>query len=496
MSVLENMRKGTDSTSTRVLIGVVVAVFIFWGAGSGSNQSTSVYATINGVAITDTDFRRTFAQAARASGRNLSDEEAEQLKANVITSLIQQEAITQEASRLGITVSPEELQRDIQRDPNFKGEDDKFDPKLYERILKAQNMNAATWEEQVYRKLLMRKIADLVSRSVSVPPSEVRAAFDRDETKLELAFVRLPTTNFLDAVTVSDADRDAFVTQNADKIKARYDESYDRFYNLPKRYQLRTILLRTDIAGADAAAVKARLEAVRAEAAAGADFESLAKRWSEDLSASNGGQLGIQPGAQLDPAIVAAADKAGVGKVTEVVETSRGLQILLVEKVEDAKVISLDEARNEIAVTLLQEQGAPKLVEENAGKIISAWTAAGAPPADLLSQFRLTADTTGEFSLGEPEVPRLGDDAVLRQQLATAKAGYVIPTPMKLKGATFVVAVTTRTEPDPAAFELAKTQIEGRLRYERESKLLEEWVTDVVSRAKVERPVATQASNP
>jgi peptidyl-prolyl cis-trans isomerase D len=496
MSVLENMRKGTDSTSTRVLIGVIVAVFIFWGAGSGSSQSTSIYATINGVAVTDTDFRRTFAQAARAAGRNLTDEEAEQLKGNVITSLIQQEAVTQEATRLGITVSPEELQRDIQRDPNFQGEDGKFDAKLYERLLKAQSMNAPTWEEQVYRKLLMRKIADFVSRSVSVPPSEVRAAYDRDETKLDLTFVRLPTTNFLDGVVVSDADRDAFVTQNADKIKARYDESYDRFYNLPKRYQLRTILLRTDIAGADAAAVRVRLEAVRAEAVAGADFESLAKRWSEDLSASNGGQLGIQPGAQLDPAITAAADAAGVGKVTAVVETSRGLQVLLVEQIEDAKVIPLEDARNDIAVSLLKEQGAPKLVEQTAGAIITAWSAAGAPPADVLATYRLSADTTGEFSLGEPEVPRLGDDAALRAQLATAKVGYVIPTPLKLKGASFVVAVTSRTEPDPAAFELAKTQIEGRLRYERESSLMEQWVTDVVSRAKVERPAATVAANP
>ncbi|MFN7146499.1 MAG: SurA N-terminal domain-containing protein, partial [Myxococcota bacterium] len=119
MSVLENLRKGTDSTSTRLLIGVVVAVFIFWGVGQGSGQ-TSIYATVDGQTITDSDVRRAFATAARQAGRNLTEDEEKELQARVLTDLIEQEALLKEARRLGIAVSDEEVVREYVRIPSFR----------------------------------------------------------------------------------------------------------------------------------------------------------------------------------------------------------------------------------------------------------------------------------------------------------------------------------------------------------------------------------------
>ncbi len=486
MSVLENLRKGTDSTSTRLLIGVVVAVFIFWGVGQGNGDKTSVYATVNGTTITDSDFRRAYVPQARQAGRNLSEDEEKELGAKVLTDLIQQEALVQEADRLGVTVSDEEVVREYVKIPSFQV-DGKFDEKTYLRLLKANNLQRAQFEDDLRRDLLVRKLFDFAGYSVAVTDAELREAYVLDETALDLAFVRLPTSAFLDDVTVSDADRDTFVTQNGDRIKKRYDEGFERFYNLKKRYQLRTILLRTDIPGADEEAVKARAEAVRAEAVAGADFEELAKRWSEDLTASNGGNLGLQAVDQLDPAVTTAADAAGVGKVSEVVKTTRGFQVLLVEKIEDAKVISLDEAKADIAVAMIKEERAPQAVAAFAAKLVEAWKAQGAPPAELLAEQGLSADSTGEFSLGDPEVPRLGDSAELRQQIEKAPAGYVVPVPLQLKDNTFVVAVASRTDADPAKFEENRDRIEGRLRAQRRAAFLEQWTSDVVAQAKVER---------
>ncbi|MFN7133271.1 MAG: SurA N-terminal domain-containing protein, partial [Myxococcales bacterium] len=408
--------------------------------------------------------------------------------ARVLTDLIEQEALLKEARRLGIAVSDEEVVREYVRIPSFQV-DGKFDEKTYLRLLKANNLSRAQFEGDLRRELLVRKLYDLAGHAVVVTDAELREAYLKDGTSLDLAFVRLPVTAFLDDVTVTDAERDTFVTQNADRIKARYDEGYDRFYNLKKRYQLRTILLRTDLPGFEEAAVQARAEAVRAEAVAGADFETLAKRWSEDLTASNGGNLGVQAVDQLDPALVAAADKAGAGNVSEVVKTARGFQILSVEKIDDAKVITLDEAKNDIAVAMIKEEKAPEAVKAYAAKIIEAWKAQGAPPADLLAAKKLSADSTGEFSLGDPEVPRLGDSPELRQQIEKAPAGYVVPVPLDLKGNTFVVGVAARTDADPAKFEENRAMIEGRLRAQRRAALLEQWTSDVVARAKVERNV-------
>lgn len=487
MSVLENLRKGTDSTGTRLLIGVVVAVFIFWGVGQQGNDKTSIYATINGQTITDSDHRRLYIQQARQAGRNLTEDEEQDLRNSVLTSLIEEEALVQEADRLGISVSEEEVAREVVKIPSFAGEDGKFDEKTYLRLLKSNGMTRGQFEMTMHRGLLVKKLADFASRSVAVSATELQAEYLKQETTLDLAFVRLPTAAFLDDVVVSDADRDQFLTQNADRVKARYEESYDRFYNLPKRYQLRTILLRTDLPGADEAAVTARAEAVRAEARAGADFAELAKRWSEDLSASNGGLLGIQAKDQIDAALVTAADAAGVGNVSEVTKSSRGLQILLVEKIEEAKVVTLDEAKPDIAVAMLKDERVPAVVEAYAARIIEAWKANGAPPADLLAEKRLSADSTGAFSLADPEIPRLGSSPELRQQIEKSPAGYVVPVPLKLKDNVFVVSVASRTEADPARFEEARAMLEGRLVAQRRAEFLEQWRTDVVASATIER---------
>ncbi|MDP2309019.1 MAG: SurA N-terminal domain-containing protein [Pseudomonadota bacterium] len=487
MSVLENLRKGTDSTGTRLLIGVVVAVFIFWGVGQNGNDKTYIYASVNGQTITDSDFRRAYSQQARQAGRNLTEDEEKDLGNRVLTSLVEEEALVQEADRLGISVSEEEVAREVVKIPSFAGSDGKFDEKTYLRLLKSNGMSRGQFELSVRRGLLVQKLADFASRSVALSAAELQAEYLKQETTLELAFVRLPTSAFLDDVVVSDADRDAFLTQNADRVKARYDESYDRFYNLPKRYQLRTILLRTDLPGTEPAAVQARAEAVRAEARAGADFAELAKRWSEDLSASTGGLLGLQALDQIDAALVAAADAAGVGNVSQVTQTSRGLQILFVEKIEDAKITTLDEAKPEIAVAMLKEERAPALAEAFAARLIEAWQANGAAPTELLAEKHLAADTTGTFSLADPEVPRLGNDATLRQQIEKAPAGYVVPVPLKLKDTVFVVSVASRTEADPARFEEARTMLEGRLLAQRRSEFLEQWRSDVVATATIER---------
>ncbi len=486
MSVLENLRKGTDSTTTRVLIGAVVAVFIFWGVGQGTGDKTSIYASVNGQAISDNDFRRAYTRQARAAGRNLTEDEEKDLSSTVLTGLVEEEALVQEADRLGISVSEEEVAREVVKIPDFV-KDGKFDEKTYLRLLKANGLSRGQFESSLRRSLLIQKMMDLASHAVAVTEAELKSEYLKQETTLDLAFVRLPTTAFLDDVVVTDADRDAFLLQNADRVKARYDEGFDRFYNLPKRYQLRTILLRTDLPGTDEAAVLARAEAVRAEAAAGADFAELAKRWSEDLSASNGGLLGLQAQDQVDPALVAAADTAGVGKVSAVVKTSRGLQILLVEQIDAAQVITLDEAKPEIATAMLKEERAPAVIDAFAARVIEAWKASGAPPVELLAEKRLAVDTTGAFSLADPEVPRLGDSPDLRQQIETAPAGYVVPVPLKLKDTVFVVSVAERTEADPARFEDTRAMLEGRLVAQRRAAFLEQWRADVVARATIER---------
>src|SRR5262249_53793035 len=155
-------------------------------------------------------------------------------------------------------------------------------------------------------------------------------------------------------------------------IQKAYDAAKDKDYNLPKRYTLSEVLLRTDVPGTDKAAVKAKADQVAAQAASGADFAQLARTWSEDLTASSGGNLGQRTAQQLDSTEVAAAEAAGPGKTTPAFETSRGYAVLQVNAIDDARVIPFEEAQKTIATSMLRSAKVGDVQRAYATKILDA----------------------------------------------------------------------------------------------------------------------------
>lgn len=75
---------------------------------------------------------------------------------------------------------------------------------------------------------------------------------------------------------------------------------------------------------------KKQAEAVLAQVQAGSDFAALAKQYSQDGSASNGGDLGLFSKGQLDPDFENAAFALQPGQVSGVVKTQYGYHIIKV----------------------------------------------------------------------------------------------------------------------------------------------------------------------
>lgn len=487
MSMLDTIRKGIDSSVTRVVIGAVLFAFVFWNVDKKSDKDdATIVATVNGTSITRSDYARVVQATLRSAGSGISNDQREALAANVKQQMIKEEALVQEAERLGFFISDDEIRRDIIKDENFKGEDGKFDEKRFQSILKNNGFTKGSYEILVRRRLMLSRLDEVMSGVVQVSDKEAQEWFRRQQTSVELQYVRLATPTFLDDITVTDAERDAYIAANGPKIEAKYKADYDRFYNIPKRYQLRLILLRSDIAGSDKAVVQAKAEQIRSDALAGKDFAELAKRWSEDLTASAGGGLGIRPAAQFDAAEIAAADAAGVGKVTAVTETSRGFEILLVEKVEEAKVISQEEATPTLAVNLLKEEKVGQVMKDYATSLITAWSSTKMPPVDLLQAQGLSVESTGPFPIAKPDIPMIGTNAEISKLLQTSPPGTVLPQTYEIRGLSYVVVIGSKNEPTQEEFEKQKGMVRAQLLYTRRQSFMEGWSSDVVSRATVE----------
>lgn len=489
MSFLDTLRHGTDSTLTRIIIGVVGVAFVVSMGGRGRNASSEIYAVVDGQAITKSEFDTRMRGAARQAKRALSDEERNRLADSVLEQMILQEVQIQQADALHIGVSDEEVARILKSIDAFK-KDGKFDQHTYERTLRENGQTTDRFEADVRRDLLLQKIEEFARAGVTITDAEVHKTWLAHATEFNVEYVRLPQSAFLDAVTITDAERDAYVAGNKDAIKKRYDEQYESNYNLPKRYTLAEIVLRTDLPGVDKAATKAKADEVAKLAAApGADFAALARTWSEDLTASSGGNLGQRSAAQLDPVLVTAAEAAGVGKVSTAVETGRGYAIVQVQAIDDARVVPLEEAEKSIADAILRESKVGDVQRAYAASIVQAWQTTHAVPRDLTEARKLAVDQTGTFSLDSQEIPGLGAQPMLRDMLATAKVGDVLPLPLENRGTLYVVSLSERTDPTEEDYAAQKQGVRVGLLAAREQDVFEQWRQGLLADATVERMV-------
>ncbi len=493
MTVIEKLRASTESTSTRFIIIVVAAIFAFAGGSSASGQGCAggMAATVNGETVSTTEFEKAVRSNYRRAGADLDDEARGRLASSTLDQLIKQQVQLQEARRLGLAVSDAEVARSVRAQEAFQ-KDGAFDEKTFLEVLARMGFGRTEFEEGQRDYLLLQKLEELAVRGVLVTEAEVRSEWARDNTNVDLTVIRFPPANFYDDIVVSDADRDAYVLANGPAIESKYKADYDRNYNLPKRFHLHTILFRTDLAGADEAAVMAKAESVAKEAQSGAEFSALARRWSEDLSAKDGGDLGILAADSVDPALAAAAETAGAGKVTAVIKTGRGLQVLRVETIEPARVIPLEEAKLTIAAQLIKDDKVEGVAADYAAKVIAAWTPGGPAPTVLAEARSLAVVTTGSFSLGESSIPSVGDGpdvADLLAAVATAKSGDVLPVAVTIKGIPHAVQVTARTEADAAEYQEGSRMVRGRLEYIRRQTFMAAWVASLEAEATIVRYV-------
>ncbi len=109
------------------------------------------------------------------------------------------------------------------------------------------------------------------------------------------------------------------------------------------RFQIAEEKLTTKISNDDAtnAAAKAKAQMVLDKIKGGGDFAELAKQYSEDSSAANGGDLGYLPKGQTVPEFEAAMFALQPGQVSDLVKTKFGYHILKVyDKKDDTVKVS------------------------------------------------------------------------------------------------------------------------------------------------------------
>jgi peptidyl-prolyl cis-trans isomerase D len=118
-----------------------------------------------------------------------------------------------EAARLGLTASDAEVATAIRE--QFKPEDGKpFDQKRYEESIAERYGNIKAFEESVRDDISANKLRAFITSGVTVSEEEVLKEYQRKNSKFDLAYVTVNTTDIAKSITPTDEELKAYFEQN------------------------------------------------------------------------------------------------------------------------------------------------------------------------------------------------------------------------------------------------------------------------------------------
>ncbi len=384
--MLDFMRRHAQSWMIKAALGAVVVVFIFWGIWSPHESRQRELVQIGDYIITVAEARNYYQNLRdryqAIYGERFTEEMAKKLnlKEKAVKDLINRILLLQEAQRLGLKVTAEELQASIQEIPAFQ-KDGVFDKATYLRALQRGRLTAKEFEANQRQTLLLNKLQSLVISSVKVSDQEVLDAYQQNFEKLNLEMISLNPADIKDISLTPEEIKEYFSKHREEfkipaRVKVRYllfdpkdyvkqvqvssKEIEDYYQNnqekfgQPKRVKVRHILIRADAKDAEASAkAKQKAESIQKEAAGGKDFSQLAKQYSEDPGTKDrGGEIGFITKGMVVPEFEQAAFSMKVGEISPVIQTPYGFHILKVDDIQEARTEPLEKVKDQIDALL------------------------------------------------------------------------------------------------------------------------------------------------
>ncbi len=265
----------------------------------------------------------------------------------------------------------------------------------------------------------------------------------------------------LDYIAVRILSADSMNVPEAE-LRASYQKNLDS-YREEEQVRARHILIsnRPDQTPGGDPIARRRADSLLVALRAGANFEELARLFSQDTgSGMSGGDLGYFPRARMVKEFSDTAFTLVPGRVSDPVKTSFGYHLIRVDEKKPARVRPFDEVQFEIQRTLGSARADSSALRAANGLRRqfargAAVAVAAAPHGGVTTSPPLAANET---------IPGLGIIQGLAQELDSLKVGRWAPKAYRAGGAYVLVRVAQRIPPGPAEFSEARAKVVDDLR--------------------------------
>lgn len=269
-----------------------------------------VVAVVNRDVITLSELQESVAQYLQQTREELRPGRDRALSEKLLQELVEHRLKIQEAEREKIVVEDGEVKAELEEVmKRFKANtQDEFDA-----LIKAQGFTLEGVKKRLREQLMVQKVT---RRKVGL------------------------------RVSVTEQEIERYLVENREKLETGLS------------FRARHILFVPNPGGSDAGwqAALAKAEEVGAMVRAGGDFVELAKKYSQDSSASDGGDLGLMKQGELAPEIEGPILRANPGETVGPIKTALGYHLFKLEWKESLSGEALTQAKQQIRDILFRQK--------------------------------------------------------------------------------------------------------------------------------------------
>ena len=518
-----------QKTGVRILFGIIIGMlalsmllYLIPQGPDSAATSGDVVARVGDQSITLADINQRLNDIRQT---NQVPRQLEGLYANqILKQLVFQKEVEYEAKRLGITVSDQERADRIREilPTAFNGGTFVGNEAYSQMVQQRFQMTVPAFEDLVRSSMIEEKFHRLLTDGVSVSPDEIQQEFRYENEKVKLDYAAANPETLADKINPNDAEIQAYYDQNKskfqvpekrsvryglldlnqlrqnvpvtdDELKAIYVQNIQQ-YEVPDRVHAEHILLTTvGKTDAEVAEIKKQAEDILAQARKkGANFEQLAKKYSEDPgSKDKGGDLGWLVHGQTVPEFDKAAFSTPKGEISDLVKTQYGFHIIKVLDKENAHTKPFDEVKESLRAPYVLQK-ADQESNSIADQMSSMIRQTNKTTLDQLAQkFHLTVGETRPLAPADP-VLELGNSQDIKDEIIRLRPNE-LSLPIRTDRGYVVLSLQQVVPAHQGSLDEVRDKIIADLRLTKSQELAQSKIDDLIKRVKAGEKFDTAA---